>query len=270
MAHPATDLNDVIAQDMPQGQSHLPSWVLPVRQLEPRNAPSTRDLKDAWWVSKDVTETNSLLNVEDLGVVRDTQCGTSASTHSFDLEACLLGAGISEDRRTMSNLRKFIERSGYEVEELRRGKRKVGGSSTLPTTGAATPTSKKPRFIVAMSPQAPSSATEPTVLDDSFDASIADVMGPPLHVQAGSKEFTAEVFVSAFIDPPNGPGIEVHDSVAHESNTPLEVGKPNALPEMDRFPPLDPAALVTEFQNVRLDAMLSHLVAGLHCHFGIV
>ncbi|KAI4305263.1 hypothetical protein L6164_028637 [Bauhinia variegata] len=59
-----------------------------IDDLSSEGAPTTNDLRDAWWISQEITTTSSLLTESNLGPIRSTLRGSPNSVYGFDVEAC--------------------------------------------------------------------------------------------------------------------------------------------------------------------------------------
>ncbi|KAI4324192.1 hypothetical protein L6164_023749 [Bauhinia variegata] len=92
VARPRTvpELDDV-------GATYAPG-VLDMDDLRSDKAPTTSDLKEAWWVTKDIRDSGSVLTEDNIGSIRDSLFGTSGATNGFDIRASPLGVGVSEGK----------------------------------------------------------------------------------------------------------------------------------------------------------------------------
>ncbi|KAI4305193.1 hypothetical protein L6164_028576 [Bauhinia variegata] len=72
--------------------------VLDIDDLRSDKAPTTSDLKEAWWVTKDIIDSSLVLIEDNIGSIRDSLFGTSGATNSFNIRACPLGVGVSEGK----------------------------------------------------------------------------------------------------------------------------------------------------------------------------
>ncbi|KAI4345039.1 hypothetical protein L6164_012207 [Bauhinia variegata] len=206
----------------------------------------------------------------------------------FDVEACPLGVGVCE---------------GREVEELRKKKRKTRDSSSIPTTSFTDYFLKKSRPASFISPPAPAPGTKPIDVDaddlptmtqcgfeDSFTEVLAtpfidlpkDLVCPPLSwqgirtkmiVRRDWETFVATASQEAIRLPERvtfllrsgklvSPKAEDFDALLSLFNAPLKA--------TEGFLPLDPTALVAEFQHVCSNAMLGELATSFHFYFRIV
>ncbi|KAI4313321.1 hypothetical protein L6164_026308 [Bauhinia variegata] len=91
VARPRTvhELDDVRATYAP--------GVLDMDDLRSNKAPTTSDLKEAWWVTKDIRDSGSVLTEDNIGSIRDSLFGTSGATNGFDIRASSSWSGLVKE-----------------------------------------------------------------------------------------------------------------------------------------------------------------------------
>ncbi|KAI4345788.1 hypothetical protein L6164_012882 [Bauhinia variegata] len=127
--------NSELGFDVPEGVpvtgATSDEMTSPVTVARPRTVHELDDVR--------ATYTPGVLDIDDLrsdkapttSSIRDSLFGTSRATNGFDIRACPLGVEVSEDRKTMPNLKALLARTGCDLSGVPK-KRKASALSSRP------------------------------------------------------------------------------------------------------------------------------------------
>ncbi|KAI4313320.1 hypothetical protein L6164_026308 [Bauhinia variegata] len=256
VARPRTvhELDDVRATYAP--------GVLDMDDLRSNKAPTTSDLKEAWWVTKDIRDSGSVLTEDNIGSIRDSLFGTSGATN---------------DRKTMPNLKALLARTGCDLSGVLK-KRKASASSARPEVeGVAVVKKKKPKDVST------SSSRESPI---DLESANVEAACPPLVRKGSKKKAPARpsrpegpvVDIPPMMGDPNlNEGGDLHfatEPMMGEENLPEGGDLPFAVGPQERVNPsvggahtasgrsdtgLNPENLLQEYEHVQSTVMLSQV-----------
>ncbi|KAI4346221.1 hypothetical protein L6164_013290 [Bauhinia variegata] len=202
--------------------------------LSLEDAPSTSNLSSAWWISKEVIKTDSLLNVEGLWFIKDTLF--VCLVHTFDVEAYPLRFGICEaSTPPFQAPNPSIELVNVDIASPSL----VPSSEPMPLDAADLPPSTQSSFGATPTKMPPASLNYPLE-----GVGVDDSAVPKANLPFGGA--AAPFVVNNLVAP-----IEKSDAPSKAGDP--SVGQLGVLPLLEGFSPLNPTTLVVKFQHVHLD-----------------